>query len=136
MDAKKPEKDGKRPKKKHNKRIGARGESAAATYLDRMGYEIIERNWQCQAGEADIIAIDEGTLVFVEVKTRTNLKKGLPSDAVTPEKRKRYERIAAWYIAQCDYIDMPVRFDVIGILVVNSDRALLRHYVNAFGGGM
>ncbi len=136
MEARKPAKKEERPKKKHNKRIGARGEAAAAAFLERMDYQVIERNWQCPAGEADIIAIDEGTLVFIEVKTRTNLKKGLPSDAVTPEKRKRYERIAAWYIAQCDYIDMPVRFDVIAILVVNSDRALLRHYVNAFGGSM
>lgn len=118
----------------HNKRVGARGEDAAARYLECFrGYEILERNWKCPAGEADIIALDGVTLVFVEVKTRTNLKKGLPSDSVTPKKRNRYEKIAAWYSSECNFVDMPVRFDIIGILVSADDRAVLRHYVNAFG---
>ena len=122
-------------KTSHNIEIGARGEAAVARYLEMKGYEILERNWSCAAGEADIIAYDEGTIVFVEVKTRTNLDKGLPSEAVTPEKRARYEKIAAWYLSTTDVLDMPLRFDIVALLVVGEDRALLRHYVNAFGVG-
>ena len=123
-------------KKAHNQELGKRGEDAAARYLRMLGYEILERNWKCPAGEADIIARDGCTLVFVEVKTRTNLKKGLPSEAITPQKRARYERIAGWYLHDsCEYVDIPVRFDVIALLVAKKDRALVRHYRHAFECG-
>ncbi len=112
--------------------IGRRGEQAAARYLQRMGYEVIERNWECPAGEADIVALDEGTLVFCEVKTRTSLDHGLPVEAVDAQKRSRYEKIAGWYLRDHDYTDMCVRFDIVALLVVNGERALVRHYVNAF----
>lgn len=73
------------------------------------------------------------TLVFIEVKTRSNLNSGLPEDSVGPKKRKKYECIAASYLQTHDYLDMPVRFDVIAILVLKEDRALIRHHINAFG---
>lgn len=116
-----------------NKKIGSRGEAAAVRFLQHLDYEILERNWKCPAGEADIIARDGKTVVFCEVKTRTNLEKGLPAEAVTAEKRNRYERIAGWFLRDYEEVDIPVRFDVIGLLVIRSDRALIRHYVNAFG---
>lgn len=119
-------------KRSRNKEIGKRGESAAARYLEMRGYEVIERNWTCPAGEADIIALDGCTLVFVEVKTRTSLEKGFPSEAVTPEKRARYEKIACWFLRDNDYVDVPVRFDIIALVVVASDRAIVRHYRDAF----
>ena len=118
---------------KRNKEIGRRGEQAAARYLRLMGFEILERNWVSPWGEADIIATDGDTLVFVEVKTRTNINKGFPSESVTPEKRRRYEMLAAWYLRDHGVLDISVRFDVIGILVVAKDRAMIKHYVNAFG---
>ena len=114
------------------KALGARGERAAARYLERMGYEILERNWRCPAGEADIIAREGSTLVFIEVKTRTGVSRGFPSEAVDERKRARYEKIAAWYLMDYDKLDVPVRFDVIGLLVVAPDRAFMKHYVNAF----
>lgn len=123
-----PEEKGRR-----NQYLGMKGEEAAARYLERRGYEILERNWMCPAGEADIIAFDGETLTFVEVKTRGCLICGVPEEAVTPAKRKRYENIAAHYIRDFPYTDIPVRFDVIG-LQVNGNNALLRHHINAFGG--
>lgn len=115
--------------------IGQRGEIAAARYLERMGYEIIDRNWSCPAGEADIVARDMDYLVFVEVKTRTSIDKGFPSEAVDAEKRARYEKIAAWYVRDYEFVDIPVRFDVVALLVVSEDRALIKHFVNAFSEG-
>lgn len=119
----------------HNAEIGKRGERAAVLLLERKGFEILETNWRCKAGEADIIAFDEDALVFVEVKTRVGADSGMPAEAVTPQKRSRYEKIAAWYLSQHDVADVRVRFDVIDVLVVAEDRALIRHIVNAFGVG-
>lgn len=109
-----------------------RGRQAAARYLKRNGYEIIERDWECPAGGAAIIALDDGALVFFDVYTRTSLEDGLPAEKVDAEKRSRCEKIAGWYLRDHDYTDMHVRFDIVALLVLNEERALVRHYVNAF----
>lgn len=115
--------------------LGIRGERAAERYLRMRGYEIVEKNWTCFAGEADIIARDGDCIVFVEVKTRSNLNVGLPEEAVDAHKKARYEKIAACYLREMEqgFDEVPVRFDVIGLLVVSADRALVRHHINAFG---
>ncbi len=115
-----------------NKQIGQRGEDAAVRFLKNKGYRILDRNWTCPAGEADVVAMDCEVLVFIEVKTRTSIDAGMPEEAVTPEKRARYERIAAYYLRDFRSVEMPIRFDVIGILVVADDRAILKHHINAF----
>lgn len=119
----------------YKKDLGDRGENAAVRFLVRQGYEILERNWTCKAGEADIIALDENTLVFIEVKTRSNSEKGLPEEAVGSKKRKRYEKIAVSYLQHNTLSDVSIRFDVIAILVVSPDRAFLRHHLHAFSAG-
>lgn len=113
--------------------LGKRGEEAAACFLERREYEILDRNWKCIAGEADIVALQNDTLCFIEVKTRKDAQKGFPSEAVDTRKRSRYERIAACYLKDHDYADVRVRFDIIAILVLGEDRAFLRHHLNAFG---
>ena len=118
-----------------NQMIGRRGESAAVRYLEHIGFEIVDRNWTCPAGEVDIVALDMDYLVFIEVKTRTSLEKGFPSEAVNAEKRSRYEKIAAWYCRDSPYVNVPVRFDIVALLVVSEERALIKHYVNAFAEG-
>lgn len=116
-----------------NKDLGKRGEDAAARYLERRGYNILARNWSCKHGEADIVAQDENALVFVEVKTRTNCDYGMPEEAVTPAKRNKYERIAASFLREYPCSETPVRFDVVGLLVISENRALVKHHINAFG---
>lgn len=118
-----------------NAELGRRGEDAAARFLHRHGYEILERNWTCAAGEADIIARDGDCVVFVEVKTRASVDKGFPSEAVDRHKRSKYEKIAALFLAQYDVVDVPVRFDVVSLVVVSENRAMLRHHINAFAAG-
>ena len=116
-----------------SKELGRRGEEAAARFLERRGFEVLERNWTCFAGEVDIIALQEDALCFIEVKTRSSVQKGFPSEAVDGRKRDRYERIAACYLKENVHDDLRVRFDVISILALGGDRAFLRHHINAFG---
>lgn len=123
-----------KPKAKnmHNKELGARGEEAAARFLVHRGYEILERNWTCTAGEADIVARDGDAIVFVEVKTRSDSSMGFPAEAVTAKKRQRYERIACLYLERHELTDVLVRFDVISLVAIATDRALIRHHINAW----
>ncbi len=111
--------------------IGARGEDAAAAFLERVGMQIVERNWRDRAGEVDIIAWDGPTLVFCEVKTRRSIAKGLPEDAISCTKRRQVARLATRYVASLDRVP-EVRFDAVTILVLSEDRALLRHHKAAF----
>jgi putative endonuclease len=114
------------------KRLGERGEDAAVAFLERAGLTIVERNWRCQTGEIDIVALDGTVLVLCEVKTRRTVAKGTPADAITPAKQRRYARLAAAYLQASSLEDVSVRFDVITLLVIAEDRALLRHYRAAF----
>lgn len=114
------------------KKLGERGEDAAAAFLDRIGMTMVERNWRCAAGEIDIVALDGDVVVFCEVKTRRTIAKGTPEEAVTPAKQRRYARLAAAYLQQAGLDCVDVRFDVITLLVLAEDRALLRHHRAAF----
>lgn len=114
------------------KPIGQRGEDAAVAYLERAGLTIVERNWRCKSGEIDIVALDGKTLVLCEVKTRRTVAKGSPEDAVTPTKQRRITRLAEAYIQSAGIDPVAVRFDVVSILVLAQDRALLRHHRAAF----
>ena len=114
------------------RKLGDRGEDAAVAYLERNGFTIVERNWTSKNGEADIIALDDETLVLCEVKTRRSTAKGTPDAAVTPAKQRKYARLAAEYLQAAGLNDVHVRFDVISILVIAQDRALLRHHRAAF----
>lgn len=117
--------------------LGRRGEEAAVRYLEKMGYTILERNWFCKFGEADIIAQDlEGTICFIEVKTRQSVEAGFPEEAITQAKQSRYEKIALCYMTTDDWDDAtPVRFDAIGICVTAPHKAMLRHHKGCFNGG-
>ena len=114
------------------KRLGERGEDAAVAFLERSGLTVVERNWRCSAGEVDIVALDGDVLVLCEVKTRRTAAKGTPEEAVTPAKQRRYAKLAAAYLQASSLEDVSVRFDVITLLVIAEDRALLRHYRGAF----
>ncbi|MDR3136404.1 MAG: YraN family protein [Coriobacteriales bacterium] len=112
--------------------LGKVGEQLSSTYLEQNGFEILERNWRCKAGEADIIAFEDDTLVFIEVKTRSQSNCGLPEDAVTAQKRTRYENIAINYLMHHQLPTSKVRFDVISLLVFSEHKAFLRHHRDAF----
>jgi putative endonuclease len=118
-----------------NQQLGKVGEDMACHYLEEKEIVILERNWVCKCGEADIIALEEDTLVFIEVKTRSEGFPGLPEYAVTREKRERYEKIAISYLVQHQRPSGPVRFDVIAVQMTGKQQCLLRHHRDAFSVG-
>ena len=97
------------------KMLGQEGEDRAAAYLVKRGYKILERNYRTRAGEIDLIALDRGEVVFVEVKTRTSNAYGAPELAVTPQKRQRMVKAALGYIKYKKLHQVPCRFDVVAI---------------------
>lgn len=97
------------------KLIGKEGEDRAAHFLSKQGYRILERNYRTRSGEIDLIALHQGEVVFVEVKTRTSNAFGAPELAVTPQKQKRMIKAALGYIKHKKLHQVPCRFDVVAI---------------------
>ena len=62
--------------------LGRIGENIIADYITKLGYKVVERNFECNQGEIDIVAKDKEELVFIEVKTRTDISYGEASEAV------------------------------------------------------
>ena len=96
--------------------LGSGGERAAADFLVARGYHILERNFRCRGGEVDLIALDGGTLVFVEVKVRRTLSRGAPIEAVTAVKQARVRRAAQEYLTFCGRVFTRIRFDVMSVM--------------------
>lgn len=84
----------------HNQRIGKWGEDTAVEFLVQRGYEIVTRNARTPYGEIDIVARQGDVILFVEVKTRTSNKMGLPEESITPRKREHMLAAADHYAAE------------------------------------
>jgi putative endonuclease len=98
-----------------NRRKGFAGEEKAADYLRDLGYKILEQNWCSAMGEVDIIALDREALVFVEVKSRQDIRYGLPQQAVNRFKQRHIIKAALGYLKSRGIVDKDVRFDVVSI---------------------
>ena len=111
----------------NKKLIGDIGENIALEYLKNKGYKVLERNCIYAGVEMDIVCMDKKTLVFCEVKTRTDTHFGRPVEAVTKQKRMRYIQGAKGYIVSNKIKNTDVRFDVIEVL---EDE--INHIIGAF----
>jgi len=109
-----------------NREIGILGEKIASDYLKKIGYVIIQRNFMCRQGEIDIIAQDKDEKVFIEVKTRTNLKYGLPIEAVTPIKQKHIKEAVKYYLYKKSIRNEYIRIDVIEVYL-NESKQRINH---------
>ena len=97
------------------KNLGNAGENFAADYLEQRGYKIIAKNFRVSSAEIDIVAEIDGVIVFVEVKTRSDINHGLPIEAVNLRKQKKIIEAASVFLQDENYFDKPCRFDVIEI---------------------
>lgn len=105
---------------------------AAERFCERKGYEILEAGWHPADSEVaiDLIAQDDETMVFIDVTANARPDEGFCGGHTD---RGQLEVLAAkWLGEHTPEGDVTVRFDVIDMLVVSADRALLRHHINAF----
>lgn len=106
-------------------------EQMVCDFLTRNGYLIRETNYFIGGGEIDIIAHNEGYLVFIEVKYRRDEAAGYPSEAVDFRKQQRISRVAMHYLIRYGFAeDTPVRFDVVSVL--GDGECEIRIFKNAF----
>ena len=96
--------------------LGAKGEEAVAAWYEARGYEVVERNWRCRAGELDLILRRGRTFVFCEVKTRTSDAFGAPVEAVNRDKQVRLRHLAARWLEDAPLRPTDIRFDVASVL--------------------
>ncbi len=95
--------------------LGFAAEARAAEYLQRKGYRVVDRNWTCRGGEIDLVCTDGATLVFVEVRARSDDAHGTPLETVVDGKRRRLIRAAEIYLHTKSLWDRACRFDVVAV---------------------
>jgi putative endonuclease len=115
---------------KHNE-IGQFGEQVASDYLEQKGYKILDRNWRHGRAEIDIVAMDGVTLVFAEVKTRSNDLFERPESAVDEKKRRLLTRAAVAYMRKIEH-EWAIRFDIVAVVLRAENRFFVDHFEDAF----
>ncbi|MDO8786294.1 MAG: YraN family protein [Syntrophales bacterium] len=113
-------------------RTGKKGEDIAVDYLTKAGYRIIERNYRCLFGEIDIVARDQDTIVFVEVKSRKSEEFGDPQLSVGVDKQKKISRVSLNYIQEKRLHHCNARFDVVAVKMFPPGNEEVELIQNAF----
>lgn len=109
--------------------IGKIGEDSVAYYVDKIGCNILERNYRIDSGEIDIIFVESDCLVFGEVKTRQSISYGIPCEAVNQKKRNKIITVAKHYVVNNNAVNMDIRFDVFEVYFKERK---IRHIRNAY----
>jgi putative endonuclease len=107
------------------KDTGNLGEKLAAEFLKKKGYRVLETNYRCRLGEIDIIASQNDSLVFFEVRTRSNLDLGSPEESITFKKMRNMEQTAEYYLQNHENFPDSWRIDVVAV-EINADHRLKR----------
>jgi len=113
---------------------GQLAEEHAAMWLAAHGLKILARNVRCRGGELDLVCLEGGTPVFVEVRLRANTRFGCAAESITAAKRRRIIFAAKWWLLRAGraYQDRPCRFDA--VLFDNGLTAEPQWIRNAFEG--
>ncbi len=115
--------------------LGRTGEQAAALYLESKEYTLLKQNYRHKTFEIDIIAMDKDVLCFVEVKTRSSIKKALPREAITPAKQKKMILGATYYLKEKKLTNQRARFDVVEVVYSTGNLSpAITLIQNAFSG--
>lgn len=118
------------------KDFNERAEQAAAMFLDRRGYDIIERTWETGEGDepVDIIAKEDDSIVFVTVRARKGADKGFPESNLNREELEKFA--VKWFTAHPDdCVECAFRFDVVALMTLSESRAMIRHHINCMSVG-
>ncbi len=109
------------------------GEDVATNYLQKKGYQIIERNFRKGYGEIDIVSIYGNILVFIEVKTRTTALYGGAIEAISYGKMQKLIRTCQYYRMLHPKLPAAMRIDAILIDLENNDAKNIEHIENISG---
>ncbi|MBN2327968.1 MAG: ribonuclease HII [Candidatus Omnitrophica bacterium] len=113
--------------------VGADKETFALKYMQRKGYRLWDRNFHCREGEIDLVFNRDSLIVFVEVKSRSSKKFGMPYEAVTAAKRRKIIRAAERYLYERGLLDgWDIRYDIISILAPKNQTPQIEHFEDAF----
>lgn len=112
--------------------LGKKGEQLAVSYLRQKQYEILHCNWTWGRKEIDIIARQNNTIVFVEVKTRSSQRFGMPEEAVHHDKEEHLLGAADRYLEQYGLQPDAIRFDIISITATAAGLQEILHLEDAF----
>lgn len=96
--------------------MGDLGEKHAARSLALRGYSILYRKFRCKFGEIDIIALDKGTLVFIEVRSKSDREYGFPYETINRVKKQHIRRVATVFQMKYDLLDHDSRFDCVSVI--------------------
>jgi len=117
----------------HRDALGRIGEDLAVENLRAKGYRIVGRRERVLRGDIDIVALDGRTVVFVEVRSRSDTRHGHPAETVGPVKQRRIAELANAYIRRHRLQDCQVRIDVVTVLFGQpGEEPILEHFQNAF----
>ena len=95
---------------------GSHAEELACRFLLHQGLRLLARNYRCRRGEIDLILLDAGNLVFVEVRYRGQDRYGSGLESVDRHKQRRISLCAAHYLQQHPReASRPARFDVVAV---------------------
>ena len=113
--------------------LGQWGEKYSEKFLKKKGMKTLTRNFSCKTGEIDLIMIDsDGTIVFVEVRTKANEKFSSVESSITLAKKNRLKRAARYFLTSQNIQERPYRFDIIAIVLAQKGHPQIRYYENAF----
>jgi putative endonuclease len=113
-------------------RHGRTGEKAARGFLKKKGMKFLFANFKSARGEIDLIFRDGDCLVFVEVKARSSEEWTRPAMAVDERKRRLLSQCALDYLRLLSNPRVPIRFDIVEVLLDEGKPAEIRHISNAF----
>jgi putative endonuclease len=113
--------------------LGRRGEAEAEKHLRGLGYRIVGRRERVLRGDIDLVALDGRTVVFVEVRSRSDTTHGHPAETVGTRKQRRIAELATAYIRRHRLEDCQVRIDVVTVTFgPPGERPVVEHFQNAF----
>ena len=110
--------------------FGRIGEELAERFLVNKNYYILAKNYHSRFGEIDIIASDGTSIIFIEVKTRTQNQFGSPLEAITKHKLFKMVKTSQFYLSQRKLHGQPYRFDAIEIILNQEDKPIINHLTN------
>lgn len=115
------------------KLLGRWGEQRSERFLKRKGLKVLTRNYSCRAGEIDLIMVDsDRSIVFVEVKTRTDEEFAPTESVITTPKMDKMSKTARYFLSAYEIENRPYRFDIVTVTLGKRGPADIRHYKNAF----